>query len=240
MDDLESLEVYTYKIKGPYIYVYFLNNHKKEKILYTKENEQKILRSMEKRIKEENEKYNSIEEKTFFEKLKKSVLNTSLFSILLSGVILCNFTEPGYSQFRANTILIITSILHLFASGLYETFNVTHLDTFKFNLFFKNKEEINEYVKKNPQLLDNIKSKSKESIIKNIEEKKENPVNVNNIDSMKLKELKELVQKIKFYKESNIDTAEDIINDGLDELKEQYDSVEVEKPKGLSYRRTNS
>ena len=231
MEDLDNLEVYSYRISGPYIYVTFSNNHKKERILYTKENEEKILRSMEKRIKEENEKNDSIEENTFFEKLKKLVLNTSLFSIMLSGVILCNFTESGYSQFRANIILIITSIFHLFASGLYEAFNITHLDTFKFNLFFKNKEEINEYVKKNPQLLDNIKSKSKESIIKNIEEKKENPVNVNNIDSMKLKELKELVQKIKFYKESNIDTAEDIINDGLDELKEQYDSMEVEKPK---------
>ena len=231
MEDLDNLEVYSYRISGPYIYVTFSNNHKKERILYTKENEEKILRSMEKRIKEENEKNDSIEENTFFEKLKKLVLNTSLFSIMLSSVILCNFTESGYSQFRANIILIITSIFHLFASGLYEAFNIIHMDTFKFNLFFKNKEEINEYVKKNPQLLDNIKSKSKESIIKNIEEKKENPVNVNNIDSMKLKELKELVQKIKFYKESNIDTAEDIINDGLDELKEQYDSMEVEKPK---------
>lgn len=231
---MDNLEVYDYRINGPYIYV-TLSNLKEEKILYTKENEEKVLSSMEKRIKKDNQKNDSSEEKMFFQKCKQLALYSSFFAILCSITILNHFNDSNFSQVNANILLTITSILHLFTSGLYEVFNLSRIDTIKFNLFFKNKREINEYVKKNPQLLDNIKSDSKNSIIKNIEEKKENPVNVNNINSMKLKELKELVQKIKFYKESNFETEDDVINkqSGIDELIERYDALDEVKKKEL-------
>lgn len=231
---MDNLEVYDYRIDGSYIYV-TLSNLKEEKILYTKENEEKVLSSMEKRIKKDNQKNDFSDEKNFFQKCKKLALYSSFFAILCSITILNHFNDSDFSQVNANILLTITSIFHLFTSGLYEVFNLSRIDTIKFKLFFKNKREINEYVKKNPQLLDNIKSDSKNIIIKNIEEKKENPVNVNNINSMKLKELKELVQKIKFYKESNFETADDVINkqSGIDELIERYDALDEVKKKEL-------
>ena len=229
MDDFNDIKVRHYRIRGKYIYV-TLSNFKEEKILYTQKNEEIILKRMENRIK--NEVKESAISRDIFEECEKVVLFFSLLSIIVSVLSL--------SSVEYQVLLIIASIMQLFTTCLYEIENIAQLNSIKFSLFFENRNEINEYVKKNPNLLDNIKTKSKESIIKNIEEKKENPVNVNTINSMKLKKLKELVQKVKFYKELKFETEEDLINDGLDELKEQNDSMKVEKPKGLSYRRTNS
>ena len=229
MDDFNDIKVRHYRIKGKYIYV-TLSNFKEEKILYTQKNEEIILKRMENRIK--NEVKESAISRDLFEDLETVVLLFSILSVIVSGLSLLSV--------EYQVLLIIVSIMQLFTTCLYEIENIAQLNSIKFSLFFENRNEINEYVKKNPNLLDNIKTKSKESIIKNIEEKKENPVNVNTINSMKLKKLKELVQKVKFYKELKFETEEDLINDGLDELKEQNDSMKVEKPKGLSYRRTNS
>ena len=229
MDDFNDIKVRHYRIRGKYIYV-TLSNFKEEKILYTQKNEEIILKRMENRIK--NKVKESSISRDLFEDLETVVLLFSILSVIVSGLSLLSV--------EYQVLLIIVSIMQLFTTCLYEIENIAQLNSIKFSLFFENRNEINEYVKKNPNLLDNIKTKSKESIIKNIEEKKENPVNVNTINSMKLKKLKELVQKVKFYKELNFETEEDLINDGLDELKEQNDSIKVEKPKGLSYRRTNS
>ena len=241
-DSIDEIEVRSYEKKDSNIIIKS-SKGKKLKIFNSKKNEEKVLEKMEEYIKDEMNLSFVANSDTF----KGNTIFFGLLTCIISYITIKNGIDSNASQnaYLAYTISKITlgvdSFAFLFNTFAYSLYKSFEKEQEKFKLFFRNKKLINETIKENVELLDDLKSKSKEEILENISDKKDMPITVNSVNKMKLEELKNMLEKIKFYENNGIETANDIIEkyNGIEELTEKYDSMsekDIKKAKKMKKR----
>lgn len=208
-------------------------NREEDKIFNTPANEQKVIEQMEKDI-------NTLLDNEIVcgsgKRIKTRTITTLLWSsavILGCITIIRHSIDPSLSAV-STTLFSLDSVMFSISAGLLELEKYLKKFKEKYTSFFVNKEKLNESLTKYPTILEDVNKKSKEEIEQNMADDMENPINVNSIRLMKLKELKSMIDKMEFYKDLDIETAQDVIDDyngNLEELSKKYDSVELEKPK---------
>ena len=208
-------------------------NREEDKIFNTPANEQKVIEQMEKDI-------NTLLDNEIVcgsgQKIKSRTITTLLWS---SAVIVGSISMIGHSidpslSAVSSTLFTFDAVMFSIYAGLLELEKYLKNFKDKYTSFFVNKEKLNESLTKYPTIIEDVNEKSKEEIEQNMVDDMENPINVNSIRLMKLKELKSMIDKMEFYKELDIETAQDVIDDyngNIDELSKKYESIEVEKPK---------
>lgn len=228
LDNFDNIEIYEYEKKGTKLIV-TTSQKKKLKIFNTKKNEEILLKKIEDHVRQNLHNTSPEDIKT----VKEMTVAMGILTILTS---ILTIVEP--SKMDGGMILAFISELLLFGPSAF----IYCMDEYikkcenKYSLFFRHKKEINEHVKANPMLLEDVNKKSREEIEDNLKNDNGIPaVNVNSIKKMKLKEMEELLEKMKFYQECNFETPQDIIenSNNIDELTEIYDSTETVKKKEL-------
>lgn len=226
-------EIYGYKKIDSKIEVY-TNDTKTIKVFNTEKNEKKLLEQIKKNREKMISRYDSNDK--FVQITNQVTALTGIMAILISlGMI----TSAYNGNFETSVAidgyisLLLDSPFFILGSLIYKEDKDEKKLVEKYEFFFENEEKINKAIKKNRELLSSINTTAR----KRLEENSSSsipPLNVNTVRWIKLKELKKLLEKAKLTgleEELDLETPEDIINDGLDELKEQYDSLEIEKTK---------
>lgn len=208
-------------------------NKEEDKIFNTPANEQKVIEQMEKDI-------NTLLDNELVcvsgQKIKSRTITTLLWSsavILGCITIIRHSIDPSLSAV-STTLFSLDAVMFSISAGLLELEKYLKNFKEKYTSFFRNEKKLNKEIKKYPSLIDNVNKKAKEEIENNMADGMENPINVNSIRLVKLKELRSMIDKLEFYQDLDIETAQDVIDDyngNLEELSKKYDSVEVEKPK---------
>ena len=208
-------------------------NREEDKIFNTSANEQKVLEQMENDIK-------TILDNDIVKNSGKKITNGNFITILWSLAVITacytiikNSMDPSFSV--VSTPFLILDLVGFTINATVLEFK-KYMNEFKekYTSFFRNEKKLNKEIKKYPSIIDDINKKSKEEIENNIADGMENPINVNSIRLVKLKELRSMIDKLEFYQDLDIETAQDVIDDyngNLEELSKKYDSLEVEKPK---------
>lgn len=209
-----------YKIKDDKILIDFSNKLESHHIPYSFENEKKVLEQMKKQISEPSyqkrishinnyvvEKYTSLSDyllpliKIAIELILIDLTNPTIFNVIL--LILAG----------ANAGIFIAKI------GILIEFDKILKDIDKNTLFLENEDEINEYLKENPDIIDELPKKAKELIISPYN--KEQNININILDKIKYKQLKKILEKMKIDEKFGFESIEE--NNELTLLMKKYD-----------------
>lgn len=210
----------------------------KDRIFNTPDNEQKILKQMREDV------LDALDD-SLFDNCDKNIVHgkiiTTLWSLAVifgSYTLVRNSIDPSYVHSLNMPVYILDVGMFFIYSAILETKRYLSYFKEKYSSFFHRETELNRAVKEYPSLLDDVNKKAKEEIENNIADEMDNPINVNSIRLVKLKELKSMINKLEFYQDYDIETAQDVIDDyngNLEELSKKYDSIEVEKPKKKKY-----
>ena len=199
--------------------------NKKYRVFRTKENESKILNTMEEQMnlaKKENYIEKKEEATSFIHKTAPWVFITGSASVtfyLRAGVDFAYILETIF--FGLEAVLFSGSALY------YKSINYFKKDFDKNNVFLDNKNKINNYIKQNPNSIEVFNSKARKEIETNLTDEIE-PLNINTMRLIKLKQLKRLLEQARFFDKFNFEDADDVI-DKLDtnqvkDLIEKYDN----------------
>lgn len=222
-----NLETYIqkYEKKDSDIIVKTAKN-KKYRVFRTKENESKILKTME-------EQMNLAKKENYIEKKDEATtyIHKTVPWVFITGTASVTFYLRAGVDFAYILETIVFGLEALMFSGsalYYKSINYFKKDFDKNSVYLDNKTKINKYIKQNPSSIEIFNSKARKEIETNISDELDEPLNINTMRLIKLKQLKKLLEQARFYDKFNFEDADDVI-DKLDtnqvkDLIEKYDN----------------
>ena len=221
--DNESDFILGYKKKDNKIIVR-LPKRKKFEIFNTRENEEKIIKKMEHQVEWGDLYFTSDKYKGYDKYIKDATKYLLLHSP--TSIITYNF-------WGNNIVYKLWISLVILEVGIIGVSSVCHYGTKyykkdfeKHQLFLNNKKEINSFIEENPNCLDGINKRARTDIEDRMVDKEE-PININIVNMIKLKELKLILEKARFYDSLKIESPSDVIEKEKNNLIDKYESKKM-------------
>ena len=209
-----------YKIKDNKILIDFANKLESHHIPYSFENEKKVLEQMKKQLTDSTCDRRISHINNF---IVENFAAASKFLLPL-GAILVNLAALDQNNPVVFKVLFLIAVV-LNVGVIIARFSIFFelkkilCDIDKNKLFIENEDEINEYLRENPDVIDELSKKAKELIFSPYNENQE--LNINILDKIKYKQLKKILEKMKIDEKFGFESIEE--NNELALLMKKYD-----------------